>query len=620
MCALLIFSPLQAQWTTQVSLSDVGFTETGAPVVIDSFGNTTALWRIRKTINGTEYDVIQSSTKPFGSDWGPIEDVFIDSSDLGILYPQLVVDPLGNLTAIAAIKLGGSEWGLQYWTKPFGGTWQASITIPGVNMGGSVDPQFQMAIDSQGNIGVIWTRLDTNNATWMIQGVTKPLGNDWLTAENIKTGINEVYYFKFAFDPFGNAFAIWHEYVMPGISAIFTSTKYSNSSSWDSPTMLSSIGGSITGIGIGMLSIAFDRSGNAMVGWIAEMDSSSYVQTRMKLSGNSNWEPVETILDTSRRASDIPQITFDNEGNATVIWEGAIGLNTDIRSSYRSAGGAWQSPLSLSSIENQANSPRSVVDPFGNVTALWKEFNGSYWIAKSAYKSFDSSEWQSPIEIGVTSELLADGGGALINAATDFNGNIVVTWREMTVSGYQFSSVSYLALPRVVSLSSSTGPKKGGDEVIITGSSLWNTSSVLFGTVPASFTVNSPTSITAIAPPGSGIIDVVITSPLGSSTSSSATKYMYLLVPPTHLRGKFVLHAFSSQVEYMHRLSWKASPDADVTKYLVYRDGSLFKTVLADKPLVVKARNLKSKKRVEYRVVAYDDSGIHSEPVTITIK
>jgi hypothetical protein len=52
---------------------------------------------------------------------------------------------------------------------------------------------------------------------------------------------------------------------------------------------------------------------------------------------------------------------------------------------------------------------------------------------------------------------------------------------------------------------------------------------VLFGTTAAtSFTVNSGTSITAVAPAGSsGTVDVTVVSPAGTSAVTGSTKYTY---------------------------------------------------------------------------------------------
>ena len=82
-------------------------------------------------------------------------------------------------------------------------------------------------------------------------------------------------------------------------------------------------------------------------------------------------------------------------------------------------------------------------------------------------------------------------------------------------------------------LAPKAGPAAGGTSVTITGTGFTGASAVHFGaTAATSFTVNSGTSITAIAPAGtSGSVDVTVTGPGGTSATTSADLYKYK--PPT---------------------------------------------------------------------------------------
>ncbi len=87
------------------------------------------------------------------------------------------------------------------------------------------------------------------------------------------------------------------------------------------------------------------------------------------------------------------------------------------------------------------------------------------------------------------------------------------------------------AAPAVTGLSIGFGPLTGGTSVVITGTNL-NALSVSFGATPApSFIVNSPTSLTAIAPPAvsAGTVDVTVTSFGGTSAMTSADQFTYQL-------------------------------------------------------------------------------------------
>jgi hypothetical protein len=85
----------------------------------------------------------------------------------------------------------------------------------------------------------------------------------------------------------------------------------------------------------------------------------------------------------------------------------------------------------------------------------------------------------------------------------------------------------------------STGPPGGGNPVTVTGTDLANASAVDFGPGnPGVITADSPTSATATAPPGTGTVDVTVSTPDGTSVLSPADTYTYTtVVPPPALSG-----------------------------------------------------------------------------------
>lgn len=87
-------------------------------------------------------------------------------------------------------------------------------------------------------------------------------------------------------------------------------------------------------------------------------------------------------------------------------------------------------------------------------------------------------------------------------------------------------------LPFVTGVQPSSGAPSGGTSVTITGVNLGGATAVRFGSSNAtSFTVNSEQSITAVAPPGSGTVDVTVSTAEGTSFTSSADQFAYSPVP-----------------------------------------------------------------------------------------
>jgi Cellulase (glycosyl hydrolase family 5)/IPT/TIG domain len=108
---------------------------------------------------------------------------------------------------------------------------------------------------------------------------------------------------------------------------------------------------------------------------------------------------------------------------------------------------------------------------------------------------------------------------------SDYNG---------TPTAYGTGFKNYLAgltppnTPTVMSVAPTSGPAAGGTPVTITGTNLTGATAVKFGTAPATtFVATSATQITATSPPGSGTVDVTVTTAGATSAVSAADKFAY---------------------------------------------------------------------------------------------
>ena len=95
------------------------------------------------------------------------------------------------------------------------------------------------------------------------------------------------------------------------------------------------------------------------------------------------------------------------------------------------------------------------------------------------------------------------------------------------------ASLPSMSVPTVTGVSPTSGPTAGGTTVTITGTSFTGATAVAFGTTPAtSFTVTSDTTITATAPANAPhVVDVVVTTPGGSSAPSASDQFTFFLTP-----------------------------------------------------------------------------------------
>jgi len=106
--------------------------------------------------------------------------------------------------------------------------------------------------------------------------------------------------------------------------------------------------------------------------------------------------------------------------------------------------------------------------------------------------------------------------------------DITVTTNGETSTTSFADLYTYVVQPAVSGVSPNVGPTSGGNAVSLSGSGFSTASQVTFGGVAAGFFINNDGSITATAPAHSaGTIDVTVTSPGGTSATSSLDFYTY---------------------------------------------------------------------------------------------
>jgi Flp pilus assembly protein TadG len=108
--------------------------------------------------------------------------------------------------------------------------------------------------------------------------------------------------------------------------------------------------------------------------------------------------------------------------------------------------------------------------------------------------------------------------------------DVVVTTANGPSATSTADKFTYGPAPTVTALTPASGPAVGGTGVAITGTGFEPTSSVSFGSIPAtSVTYVNSTSMLATSPPGSGIVDVTVTNSYGTSSVGPGDRFTYLL-------------------------------------------------------------------------------------------
>jgi hypothetical protein len=139
--------------------------------------------------------------------------------------------------------------------------------------------------------------------------------------------------------------------------------------------------------------------------------------------------------------------------------------------------------------------------------------------------------------IGAISDINTALNGLIYAPNTNFYGSdlLTIATTDTPASGGSYAASNTVPITvtqtvGVTALSQSTGATGGGYAVTITGFSFSGATAVTFGSVTASFVINSDTSITATVPAQAlgTVVDVTVTAPAGVSPTSSADQFTYV--------------------------------------------------------------------------------------------
>ena len=100
----------------------------------------------------------------------------------------------------------------------------------------------------------------------------------------------------------------------------------------------------------------------------------------------------------------------------------------------------------------------------------------------------------------------------------------------LTTSGV--ASAAKPKVPSIKAISPEHGPVSGGTTVLITGKNLGGVLSVTFGTTPSPVvTPVNKSEVQAVSPAGTGTVDVVVTTNLGTSLTGTFDEFTYVTTP-----------------------------------------------------------------------------------------
>ncbi|MCI0381962.1 MAG: hypothetical protein L0207_02780 [Chlamydiae bacterium] len=308
--------PFGGSWSTPVDLSAVGQTALEPQVVVDTAGNSVAIWQRSNGAN----TIAQAAIKPIGGDWSTP----VDLSAIGqsAVFPQVAVDPAGNSIATWQ-RSGGINNIIQAATKTFGDGWSTpvNVSLPGQN---AFNPQ--VAVDPAGNGIIIWQRF--NGVNLIIQAAIKPFDlKGWSIPINLSASGQDAVFPQVAVDPGGNAIAVWIRF--NGANFVIQAATKPFGGDWSTPIDLSTAGQNAE-----LSQIAVDPGGNAVAVWQRFNGANLIIQAVAKPFG-SNWSTPVDLSNVGQNGI-FPQVAIDIGGNPIAVWVMEAGANDQVQASQGS--------------------------------------------------------------------------------------------------------------------------------------------------------------------------------------------------------------------------------------------------------------------------------------------
>ena len=200
-------------------------------------------------------------------------------------------------------------------------------------------------------------------------------GSGWGVAEKIDTedlGIAE--YPEIAFDKSGNAIAVWDQF--DGVRNNIWANRYTVGGGWGSPVKIETE----DTLGADYPQIAFDSNGNAIVVWF-QLSGTDILANRYV--AGSGWETAQVIdADTGSVSTAKPKIGVDKKGNAIVVWSQywAGTATYYIWSNRIGTSGVWGAAEKIGTNDvYSGNYPTIAIDgSSGNAIAVWYQLSGAY--------------------------------------------------------------------------------------------------------------------------------------------------------------------------------------------------------------------------------------------------
>lgn len=189
--------------------------------------------------------------------------------------------------------------------------------------------------------------------------------------------------------------------------------------------------------------IAVDASGNAIAVW-SQSDGDRYNIWSNRFTVEAGWGEATLIEIINSGDAVVPQVAFDNSGNAIAVWQQNNGTRYCIYSNRYTVGTGWESATLIESFDSEgAFDPQIAVDDSGNAIVVWQQDDGNL---DSIYSNryVVGTGWETPTHIGTTGHWWEE-HSRVPQIAMDGSGNAIAVWEQWDFIRFNIWANRYVA-------------------------------------------------------------------------------------------------------------------------------------------------------------------------------
>ena len=269
-----------------------------------------------------------------------------------------------------------------------------------------------IAFDPNGNALAVWSQ---GNNLWA--NYYNATTATWGTAELIESLALGLSHPAIAMDANGNGIAIWSH--NEGAEQSIYANYYTVNVGWGTEELIENNAGSAFAP-----QIAFDSSGDAIAVWEQPSGGPVSIWANHYDAAGAGWTAASAaLLEAAAGAASAPQLAVAADGSAFAIWPQHNGVNTGVYAAKYSVGGPWGAAEAIETDATDSLTPQIAIDSSGNAIAVWVQPSGgldSMWA-----NTYTAGSWD-------TAGVLESDGGLVRYPyiAFDASDNAMAIWRQ----------------------------------------------------------------------------------------------------------------------------------------------------------------------------------------------